>query len=283
MNHLLRTIPLLALWLALGACAIAQPAAQPTTQPSVTTTEPFVGVTHIHRTATDPRPMNIHVIQIDLNAPGIRFKVTPGNDDAPRETELQTTPAFLVQQKAQLAINTHFFSPFPPNAPQSNVIGLAASEGDVYSPFQNNWPAVNISKDHVVTFHDDPPGEDVEIYNAVAGNERILRHGENVARDKKSLHPRTGIGLSDDGETLILITVDGRREGFSEGVTTVELADLLREHGAHDAVNLDGGGSTTMAMADPTPRLVNVPSSLTRPVGCNLAVFADPQEEKDGP
>ncbi|HUU23447.1 MAG TPA: phosphodiester glycosidase family protein [Phycisphaerae bacterium] len=59
-----------------------------------------------------------------------------------------------------------------------------------------------------------------------------------------------------------------------------ELAELMvRQYGVADALNLDGGGSTTLAIADPTPRVVNVPvgagaPGTQRPVGSNLAIFA---------
>ncbi|MGC4945947.1 phosphodiester glycosidase family protein [Streptomyces sp. DT224] len=58
-------------------------------------------------------------------------------------------------------------------------------------------------------------------------------------------HPRTLAGFTRDG-TLLLMTVDGRDPGTSIGVTMAEAAELMRAWRAHDALNLDGGGSTTM-------------------------------------
>ncbi|WP_371665906.1 phosphodiester glycosidase family protein [Streptomyces sp. NBC_01241] len=60
-------------------------------------------------------------------------------------------------------------------------------------------------------------------------------------------HPRTLTGITDDG-TLLLVTVDGRDPGASVGVTLKEAAELMRSLGARDAMNLDGGGSTTMVV-----------------------------------
>ena len=80
---------------------------------------------------------------------------------------------------------------------------------------------------------------------------------------------------------LLLVTVDGRNPGHSLGVTTSELADLMIEFGAEDAINLDGGGSTTMVFADPTPRVVNIPVGVgnvpgtERLNGNSLAIFAE--------
>ena len=59
--------------------------------------------------------------------------------------------------------------------------------------------------------------------------------------------PRTLAGVRADGTTL-LVTVDGRRPGWSVGMTLPEAARLMRSLGARDALNLDGGGSSTMTV-----------------------------------
>ena len=68
--------------------------------------------------------------------------------------------------------------------------------------------------------------------------------------------PRTLAGVRADGRVL-LVTVDGRRPGWSAGVTLPEAARLMRSLGARDALNLDGGGSTTMTVRG---EVVNRPS-----------------------
>ena len=68
-------------------------------------------MTYSERVETQPRPLRMHVAQIDLRAPGIRFKVSPPGGD--REVIRQSTLDFLKQERAQLAINGHFFLPFP--------------------------------------------------------------------------------------------------------------------------------------------------------------------------
>lgn len=65
-----------------------------------------------------------------------------------------------------------------------------------------------------------------------------------VQWDKR--HPRTAVGVSRDGRTLLLVVVDGRREGWSAGATLPELAQVLIDAGAWDAVALDGGGSSAL-------------------------------------
>ena len=77
-------------------------------------------------------------------------------------------------------------------------------------------------------------------------------HGSFVA----SRQPRTMAGVRRDG-SLLLVTVDGRRPGWSAGVTLREGARVMRSLGARDALNLDGGGSTSMAVRG---RVANLPS-----------------------
>ena len=69
-------------------------------------------------------------------------------------------------------------------------------------------------------------------------------------------HPRTLAGVQEDG-TLLLVTVDGRRAGWSAGVTLPEAARVMRALGARDALNLDGGGSTALVKAVQTLMIIS--------------------------
>lgn len=86
-------------------------------------------------------------------------------------------------------------------------------------------------------------------------------------------HPRTAVGMRADGAVL-LVVVDGRRPDHSAGMTLPELIRLLRELGAVDALNLDGGGSTTLVVRG---RVANRPSDpAERPVTNALVVRSAP-------
>jgi exopolysaccharide biosynthesis protein len=96
---------------------------------------------------------------------------------------------------------------------------------------------------------------------------------EDFAEDfRLNRHPRTAIGTLKDGR-VVLVTVDGRQPKVSVGMTIAELSALMLELGSVDALNLDGGGSTTMVIKG---RVVNNPSDATgeRPVSDALLVFA---------
>jgi Phosphodiester glycosidase len=279
---------------------------------------PFLGVTHITRTETSPRAVTMHIVRIDLTIPGLQFRLTaPGGT---RETVRQTTLAFLNAQQAQVALNGHFFLPFPSADLNAMVIGLAASDGSVYSAFEvpvqsyalvTDAPAINIDPHNQARLvHKDAAVADgkhvvesIVLWNAVAGSAQIITNGvKTIPSYRDATHPdgeltppgpanysntnswygllnaRTAIGLSQDNQTLTLFTVD--RAGGSLGLSVGEVADLLiSDYGVYNALNLDGGGSTTLAMEHPRTHaraIVNVSSDnpAGRAVASNLAVFA---------
>ena len=73
-------------------------------------------------------------------------------------------------------------------------------------------------------------------------------------------HPRTAIGLKPDG-TVVMLVADGRHRGEAEGLSLPELTRILHWIGCCDAVNLDGGGSSTMYIKERgTGGIVNHPA-----------------------
>ena len=75
-------------------------------------------------------------------------------------------------------------------------------------------------------------------------------------------HPRTAVGIAGRGRRLLLVVVDGRQKPYSDGMTLGELARLMQSLGAANALNLDGGGSTALAVRDPHGPGVRVRNSL---------------------
>ena len=102
---------------------------------------------------------------------------------------------------------------------------------------------------------------------AIAGFSGLLREGKVLPKAGGSLHPRTALGLDATGRLLTLVVVDGRQAGFSEGMSEYELAELLAGLGCQDALNLDGGGSSVILVADSEGKLqiVNRPSGSSGP------------------
>jgi len=299
---------------------------------------PYRGVTQIVRTETSPRSEHINVMQIDLTTPGIRFLVSNGNNPV-NSTNCEVTTAktldYMTAQNGQIAINAHFFQAFSASDPITNkwVVGLAASQGYVYSSFEGptpatsnpvnsltltqdyaimtNAPALNIdTQNNAQIVHYDASFADkkhvlepVTLYNALCGSAQIVTNGaksiptytQNAATglisgtsgysDSNSwynaVNARTAIGLSSDNHTLTLFTIDNA--GGSNGMSVGEVADMLRtDYGVWNALNLDGGGSTTMAFQDPVSKVRSVINSSSngatpRIVATSLVVFAEPR------
>ncbi|MDB5350912.1 MAG: Exopolysaccharide biosynthesis protein related to N-acetylglucosamine-phosphodiester [Planctomycetota bacterium] len=249
--------------------------------------QPFVGVSYQHvEYSIGAYPVAYDLVDIDLSAPGISFLVTESNGAAPRDTNRETTLDYVSRVHAQIGINANFFNPFDGSqvsGDPTSLGGLSASNGDVYSAWSASWPAVTIDKNNDVKFLTSAPNP-ATVYNAVAGNYRIVAGGVAQVFNFAPLSPdrfpdaHTAIGLTSN-KHLLLLTVDGRSPTHSVGLSINALGALMASLGAQDAINLDGGGSTTMVLADSSPRVVNVPSGTLRPVGNNLAVFARPVPE----
>lgn len=94
-------------------------------------------------------------------------------------------------------------------------------------------------------------GEWHDVKVAIGGKGPLIKDGvvqTNVGPE--GVHPRTAIGTKADG-SIVLFEIDGRAPGFSEGVTTEELARILKDIGVVNAMNLDGGGSSTFVARMP--------------------------------
>lgn len=90
-------------------------------------------------------------------------------------------------------------------------------------------------------------GEAIAIANCVGGDTRklMLKDGKIESGEVwNELHPRTGWGFSQTGDTVIYCVVDGR--ATSIGCTTKVLAEIMQSAGAYTAINLDGGGSSSI-------------------------------------
>ena len=86
---------------------------------------------------------------------------------------------------------------------------------------------------------------------AVSGNAMLLVDGVMPKNLERGRAPTSCVAISADGKTLWLIAIDGRQEKHSRGVSFDELVPLLLNLGAHNAINFDGGGSTTLVLKDP--------------------------------
>lgn len=255
----------------------------------------YQGVTYIRDIRNKPRPVNVHIIKVDLTTPGIAFLVTPGPTDAERPLNTRKTSDFLAEFELQVAINGDFFEPvfsstsldyYFSGDTSVEVRGFAASRGDIYSQARRSAPTFYISANNHVSFTHPPEGD---IYNAISGSVLFIQNGSITLPQRPApyiveQHPRSALGLDQSGQYLYLVVIDGRQPNFSEGVTMHEFAEILLEHGVYHALNLDGGGSSTLVIEDKNgkPRILNSPiyrrvPGREGPVANHLGVYARPK------
>ena len=109
----------------------------------------------------------------------------------------------------------------------------------------------NLKEGTEVVFKMEVPEAGQPVTQAVGGGVILLKNGElpfAPGTGDKARHPRTTIGFNDD--EIMLMTVDGRQPGWSIGMRYEDLAVFMKEWGMKEALNLDGGGSTTAIVRD---------------------------------
>jgi len=227
----------------------------------------FKGVTFLQKDLTSPRKNRIYVMAVDLFTVGLEFLVTPSKLPGGILCT-RTVSKFLEEFNMSLAINGDGYSYLdasvdpattcPDGGDPVKANGFAASRGTVYSPIKTVQPIIYITSRNQVIINE----AQNKPFNAVAGDRVVVQKGvtvKNLAAATPS--PRTAIGVNKNGRWLILMVVDGRQAGYSEGVTFPELAELLISYGVYTGVNMDGGGSSTMIIkgTDGNARILNSP------------------------
>lgn len=89
-----------------------------------------------------------------------------------------------------------------------------------------------------------------DIAEAVGGRQQIMDGGMITTVKNNKQDPRTAIGVSSDRNKVIMLAIDGRQSSHSNGADYPEMGKMFKAMGAYDAINLDGGGSTTFIASD---------------------------------
>ena len=268
---------------------------------------PPIEVGSIERINADG-PIRGYWAKVRLDHPAVEIVVTgPLAPDAVNppgsEARLTTVPQWAEAERMTLAVNANFFGGIVPPVPGEkdpgwfagrpvDLRGLSLSDGVVVSPprFVANQadPALLFYKDGRARIIRAVVADLAGVADAVAGigysddgkqpGGLLVTAGDNTGATARVApevrHPRTAAGVTSDGRTLILVVVDGRQQGYSIGVTLPELADIMIGLGAANAINLDGGGSTTFYYHQPDGTLLTnkASGSTWRPVGNHLGV-----------
>lgn len=217
---------------------------------------------------SNPRMMRAFALRISLRNPDVAMYASHGNGTAPYEVALQTTPAFLSDHGLKAAVNSCYFN--AGLSPNTDIEGLLVSNGSVVSTWQAARDAeVRFTADKAASIMNN--GGTGGVYNGCAGDAWFLVNGVAGGDPNAPPEPRTTAGLSQDGKYLILVCVDGRQSGWSLGATLYDMSIWQLNFGAYNAMNLDGGGSTTLVRAD--AGVCNRPCyGYNRSVGASLGV-----------
>jgi exopolysaccharide biosynthesis protein len=216
----------------------------------------------------------IYVTEIDTAGGAFEFGVAVAGPPL-------VTSAFAVQENAIVAVNATFFNMKEGynvhyvRVNDSIVAKTAEEEFGIRATglFTAEGEAADISMWS-------PEKEDagiISVEDAIVSGPLLLDDGLDLHLDNSNFnvnrHPRTMVGLTGSGH-LLFVVVDGRQPGYAEGMSLFELRALARSLGCTDALNLDGGGSTTMVIAgEGSNGVVNRPSGkVERPVPSILFV-----------
>lgn len=191
------------------------------------------------------------------------------------------TSAFAVQEKAIVAVNATFFNMqegYNVHYVKVNDSTIAATDEKEFGIratglFTADGEAADISMWG-------PEREDagmIDAEDALVSGPLLIDDSLDMPLDSTNFntnrHPRTMVGITGSGHLLFLV-VDGRQPGYADGMNLFELRALARSLGCRDALNLDGGGSTTLVVpGHGSNGVVNRPSGkIERPVPSILFV-----------
>lgn len=223
---------------------------------------------------------DLHMMWLDLRSSHLSITTTLSED------RMITVEEFARRYGVNIAVNANFFHW------NAKSCGLAMADGVVWSEAYGSGCDMSLvfgfanqatEIDNEGTFR----GESLSAQGfrwaryAVTGKPWIIRQGLayfslRAPRHWLGRHPRTAVGISRDHHTLMLVVADGRRPD-AIGLNGADLVSIFEFMGAYDAVNLDGGGSTTLywkhTQIHPQGHVHNQPSDgHQRPVSSHLGI-----------
>lgn len=191
-------------------------------------------------------PLRAHFVKIDLSAPSLSIKTYPSK---PSDLKKGITAAsFAKKSQSFISVNT---SPFKGRFVSPRTIcGIHKTDGTLLSEETLQYSALafcktqNGIKGKVLQNQTKHETQDWEW--CFGGFYTILKNKEIQKFKHTSFDSRTAAGLSEDGKTLILLCAEGEKSSESAGLSFPECAELLLRLGCVDALEMDGGRSTSL-------------------------------------
>ena len=190
--------------------------------------------------------VKMFVLEVDLKDTHLTMKASSPKDGGKLKTKQQMTLQALAHDKqgsrVLAAVNGDFFATdgTPQGIYYRNGVCLKNTMTDNVCTFF----AVTKGKKAVIGSYDEYDTYKDEIQEAVGGRVRLMTNGNVLPQTSTALEPRTAIGVTDNNVVYILVA-DGRNFWYSNGMRYAEMGAVMKALGAKDAINLDGGGSST--------------------------------------
>lgn len=199
--------------------------------------------------------------------------------EGPADAALASPLILAGKQDSLLVVNTCFFASLLDKPGEKDDIwlpgkpvriqGIAVEDRKVRNkPQSRKWNSFwidSLGELHIGSIKD-PSG----IVNGISGSILLVNKGEVFVGRGRQRAPRTAIGLDKSGKESILVVVDGRQKGYSEGMTLNELAEYMKKLGCWNALNFDGGGSSIMMLKQKNGNYKVANSPSTRYMGLNV-------------
>lgn len=190
--------------------------------------------------------VKMFVLEVDLKDTHLMMKASSPKDEGKLKTKQQMTLQALAHDKqgsrVLAAVNGDFFATdgTPQGIYYRNGVCLKNTMTDNVCTFF----AVTKGKKAVIGSYDEYDTYKDEIQEAVGGRVRLMTNGNVLPQTSTALEPRTAIGVTNNNVVYILVA-DGRNFWYSNGMRYAEMGAVMKALGAKDAINLDGGGSST--------------------------------------
>lgn len=239
---------------------------------SDTTYFPYSGIeeTRVNYINSLGQPMAVYFLTVDLSKSNLSMEVATPFDkpEFTRQTvRNMITYKNLISTSQQVigAVNGDYWDVHTPNIPSGTPLGLVYKNGTMIKDLPaTNYYFLALLKNKTVVIGDVFKYQTVKnnIKEALGGRYFLVQNKKNVAGNlDKNVEPRTSVGVLSP-QKIVFVVVDGRRAFYSVGISMQNLAELHRAIGATDAINMDGGGSTTYILKDSVGmyRTINNPS-----------------------
>lgn len=206
-----------------------------------------VTATEISYISTASQAMKLFVFEVDLTNPYISIEASTPNNATTFTRQKMTEQAVYEDQPGHIVyggINGDFFD-LTTGVPRSILYKSGVAVKTAFQDVNRIYFAITKDKKAIVGDQNTYPMVRNNIQEAVGGLYWLVRDSTLSRVNNTTPEPRTCAGVSKDGKKVFFLAVDGRSTSYSNGMSFEELSKCMLALGAYNAVNLDGGGSTT--------------------------------------